>query len=161
MSYINQVIILQCGPPSLHYCTLPKKAFLSPSVWARREYIWKLNWKESLLIYFENWQGAPCSHRQSGNRMMNTFITLLSTSKRPSLSLYLGTHLTEELLTDYCFVWKLPRYSLFLHRQSRQRMVNTLLMIKINPTCKRLLIFICQEKNRNLACITNKQVINC
>ena len=24
MSYINQVIILQCGPPS---CTLPKKAF--------------------------------------------------------------------------------------------------------------------------------------
>ena len=36
MSYINQVIILQCGPPS---GTLPKKAFLSPSVWARREYI--------------------------------------------------------------------------------------------------------------------------
>ena len=71
ISYINQVIILQCGPPS---CTLPKKAFLSPSVWARREYIWKLNWKESLLIYFENWQGAPCSHRQSRNRMMNTFI---------------------------------------------------------------------------------------
>ena len=27
MSYINQVITLQCGPPSLHYCTLPKKAF--------------------------------------------------------------------------------------------------------------------------------------
>ena len=41
---------------------------------ARREYIWKLNWKESLLIYFENWQGAPCSHRQSRNRVMNTFI---------------------------------------------------------------------------------------
>ena len=51
-----------------------KKVFLSPSVWARREYIWKLNWKESLLIYFENSQGAPCSHRQSSNRMMNTFI---------------------------------------------------------------------------------------
>ena len=74
MSYINQVIILQCGPPSLHSCTLSKKAFLSPSVWARRKYIWKLNWKESLLIYFENWQGAPCSYRQSRNRMMNTFI---------------------------------------------------------------------------------------
>ena len=51
-----------------------KKFFLSPSVWARREYIWKLNWKESLLIYFENWQGAPCHHRQSRNRMMHTFI---------------------------------------------------------------------------------------
>ena len=70
-SHINQVIILQCGPPS---CALPKKTFLSPSVWARREFIWKLNWKESLLIYFENCQGAPCSHRQSRNRMMNTFI---------------------------------------------------------------------------------------
>ena len=33
MSYINQVIILQCDPPSLHYCTLPKMAFLSPLVW--------------------------------------------------------------------------------------------------------------------------------
>ena len=36
MSYINQGIILQCGPPS---GTLPKRAFLSPSVWVRREYI--------------------------------------------------------------------------------------------------------------------------
>ena len=76
MSYINQVIILQCGPPSLHYCTLPKKAFLSPSVWARREYIWKLNWKESLLICFENCQGVPCSHKQNKNSMVNTFITV-------------------------------------------------------------------------------------
>ena len=76
------------------------------------------------------------------------------------LSLYLGTHLTEELITDYCFVLKLPRYFLFLHRQSRHGIVNTLLMIRINPTGNRLLIFICQEKNRNLACISNKQVIN-
>ena len=37
--------------------------------------------------------------------------------------------------------WKLE-YSLFIHRQSIQRMVNTLLMININLTCKRLLIFI-------------------
>ena len=71
MSYINQVIILQCGPPS---CTLPKKVFLNPSIWARREHIWKLNWKKSLLIYFENFQGASCSHRPSRNRMMNTFM---------------------------------------------------------------------------------------
>ena len=71
MSYIKQVIVLQCGPPS---CTLPKKIFICLSVWTRREYIWKLNWEESLLIYFANFQGAPCSHRQSGNRMMTTFI---------------------------------------------------------------------------------------
>ena len=39
MSYVNQVIILQCDPTSLYYCTLPKKAFLPPSVWPRREYL--------------------------------------------------------------------------------------------------------------------------
>ena len=39
-----------------------KKIFLSPSAWARREYI-NSNWKESLLIDFDNCQGAPCSHR--------------------------------------------------------------------------------------------------
>ena len=41
MLYINEVIILQCfnATLSLHYCYLPKKAFLSPSVWAIiREY---------------------------------------------------------------------------------------------------------------------------
>ena len=49
-------IISQCGPPP---CTLPKKAFLSPSVWARREYIWKLSWKESLLICFKIARVSP------------------------------------------------------------------------------------------------------
>ena len=39
-----------------------------------KEHIWKLNWKESLLIYFESCQSVPCSHWQSRNRMMNTFI---------------------------------------------------------------------------------------
>ena len=66
MSYINQFIILQCGPPSLHYCTLPKKPFL-PLQFGQEEI-------ESLLIYFENFQGAPFSHWQSSNRIMNTFI---------------------------------------------------------------------------------------
>ena len=33
-------------------CTLQKKAPLSPSVLPRRGYIWKLNWKETLLICF-------------------------------------------------------------------------------------------------------------
>ena len=57
--------------PYLH----PSKKSLSfPFSLGKKKYIWKLNWKESLLIYFENFQGAPCSHRQSRNRMMNTFI---------------------------------------------------------------------------------------
>ena len=73
----------------------------------------------------------------------------------------LGTSFKEEL-TDYCFILKVTRVFPYSYTgKVDQRMVNTLLMIKINPTCKRLLIFICQEKNRNLACISNKQVINC
>ena len=74
LTSINQVIILHCGLPS---CTLPKEVFLSALAWARREYIWKLIWKESFLIYLENWQGAPCFHRQIRNRIMNTFIIIL------------------------------------------------------------------------------------
>ena len=70
LTYISQVI-LQCSPPS---CSLPKKVSLSPPVWARREYIWKVELKESLYTdLFENWQGAPCYHSQSRNRM-KTFI---------------------------------------------------------------------------------------
>ena len=30
MSYINQVVILQCSPPLLYYCTLPKKDLFFP-----------------------------------------------------------------------------------------------------------------------------------
>ena len=47
---------------------------LSFSVWLRRERTWTLNWKESLLIFFENCQEVPYSHRHSKNEMMNTFI---------------------------------------------------------------------------------------
>ena len=73
----------------------------------------------------------------------------------------LGTPFKEEL-TDYCFILKVTRVFPYSYTgKVDQRMVNTLPMIKINPTCKRLLIFTCQEKNRNLADITNKQVINC
>ena len=71
MSHINQLIILQCGRAP---CIFPKKAFLSSSVWARPEYIWKLNSEEILLIYFENCQDASCSYSLIRNRMMNTFI---------------------------------------------------------------------------------------
>ena len=63
-------IISQCGPL---FCTLPKMAFLSSSVWAGREYMCKLNWKKNLLICFRNFQDVPCSYRHSRNRM-NTFI---------------------------------------------------------------------------------------
>ena len=137
--------ILQCGPPS---CTLPKKVSLSPSVWARREYIWKLSWKESLLIYLENWQGAHCSHRQSRNRMMNTFIivkiapslenslenkSMLLVHFKKDLPLTLLGHSFDRRAAYWLlFCFELPRYSLFLHRQSKQRTVNTLLIIRIN-----------------------------
>ena len=35
---------------------------LPPSVWSRREYIWTLIWKWSLVVCFENWQDVPYSH---------------------------------------------------------------------------------------------------
>ena len=76
-------------------------------------------------MYFKNFQVSPCSHRQSSNRMMNTFmivnitpicrqeisrinLSFLSTSKRPSFSLYLGSTFKEEL-TDDCFILKVTR----------------------------------------------------
>ena len=119
--------------------------------------------KESLLIYFENFHGAPCSHRQSRKRMINTFIIvnitptrkkivwwinlcLLSTSKRLPSHFTWALLLKKNLLITVSF-WKLPVYSLIpTGKVCRQKMVNTLLMIKINPTWKRLLIFICQKK---------------
>ena len=57
------------------FCTLPKKGLFSSWV----------NWNESLLIYFENCRGVPCFHRQSRNRLMNTFIIVTITSIRDSL----------------------------------------------------------------------------
>ena len=153
------------------HCTLPKQIFLSPSVWARREYICKLNWKKSLLIHFENCQGAPCSHRQSRNRIMNTFIIVNITSLKDKSMLLV--HFKKAFPLTFGHSFERRAYWLLFHFESYQgipysytgkedRIVNPLLMIKINPTCiKRLLIFICLEKNRNLACISIKQVINC
>ena len=59
----------------LHPPTLQKRPFF-PLQFGQEENIcgWKLRWKKSLLICFENFQGVPCFHRQSRNRMMNTFI---------------------------------------------------------------------------------------
>ena len=45
-----------------HNVASKTKAFLSSSVWPRREYTWTLNWKQSLLICFESYQGIPYSH---------------------------------------------------------------------------------------------------
>ena len=72
VSYDNQVflVISQCGL----FSHSPKRAFLFSSVWPQREYTWTLNWKETLLICFENCQGVPYPHKQSRNRMINTFI---------------------------------------------------------------------------------------
>ena len=141
-------------PPLLHS---PKKGFPLTFSLAKREYTWTLNWQESLLIFFENCQGVPYSHIQSRNRMMKTFIIVnITLHVRDDLknrsntcplqkglpspfslagnTIYLGTHLKEELIDLF---WKLPGYFLFPHKQSRQRMVNTLLMFNINPVCKR------------------------
>ena len=119
-------------PPFLHS---PKQAFLSLSLWERREHTWTLNWKETLLICFGNCLSVPYSHRQSRNRMINTFIIVnitpacksslenksilvhsIKTFVLPSIwpgteYTCLGTHLKEEP-TD--LFWKLPRlwYSL-------------------------------------------------
>ena len=138
-------IISQCGAPS---CTLPKKAFLSHSVSARKEYIWKLNWKESLQICSENCQGVPCFHWQSRNRMMNTFIIANITpicnrfKKKPSLSLHLGTYLKEELITYILLCFESYQGVSYSHtgRIDKNGMVNTLLMINVNHICKRLFI---------------------
>ena len=67
-------LISRCRPPPS--CILQKMAFLSPLVWARREYSWTLIWKKNWLIFFENYQGVSYSHRQSRKRMMSTFIMI-------------------------------------------------------------------------------------
>ena len=52
----------------------PRKAFLSPSVWPRREYIWTINWNKSLLICFESYQGIPYSHTSRVDRNVNEIV---------------------------------------------------------------------------------------
>ena len=61
------------------------KAFFPPSVWSRREYIWALNWKKSLLIGFQSCQGIPYSHRHSGKRIVNTLLIVNITTTCKSL----------------------------------------------------------------------------
>ena len=84
-----------------------------------------------ILIYFENWQGAPCSYRQSRNRMMNTFIIVNITpickrqfrgyiyacphQKGPPYHFTWALIWKKSLLLTALF-WKLPGYPLFPHR---------------------------------------------
>ena len=56
-------------------------------------------------------------------------LLILSTSKRPFLSLYSGTPFKEEL-TDYCFILKVTMgFPYFYTGKVDQRMLSTLLMI--------------------------------
>ena len=75
---------LTMRPPFLHP---PKKAFLSSSVWPRREYIWTLNWKESLLICFEDCRVFPIPTGNSLEEIVLKINLCLPTPKRPSFSL--------------------------------------------------------------------------
>ena len=90
---------------------------------------------------------------------------MLVHSKRPSFSLQFGQKQNKQAL-----IWKKSLLICFesyqgmvfpipSHRQSRQRMLNTLLMVNINPICCLLIFILCKEKNRNLACISRKHVI--
>ena len=79
-------------PPFLHP---RKKAFLSYLVWPTWDNTWTINWKESLLICFENCQGVPYSHRHNRNKITlpphvrGSFEdkSMLVTPKRPFFSL--------------------------------------------------------------------------
>ena len=113
-------------------------------------------------VYWFIWKlaCAHCSHRQSRNRMMNTFIIVkIATSLENSLEnksmllvhfkkdlplTLLGNSFDGKAAYWLLFCFELPWYPLFLHRQSKQRTVNTLLMIR--TILNWLLIFIWQEK---------------
>ena len=130
ISYDIQVllgVISQCAP-LLH---LPEKTFFFPSVWSRREYNWTLNWKDNLLNCFENCKSVPLFPNFTLVDPKKAFLIPISLARN---RIYLGTHLTKELIDLF---WKLPRYSLIPHWQSRQRMVNTLLLVNINSVCKK------------------------
>ena len=144
---------LTMWPTFLH---LPEKAFISTSVWPRREYTWTLNWKESFFICFDNCQGVPYFYRKIRNRMMNRM--WLPPHVKDSLEdKSMIVHSKEAFLVPsfwpwtehtWTLTWKKSlmiwfksyqgiSYSHIGHRQSRQKMVNTLLMVNVNPICIR------------------------
>ena len=71
LTYINQVIILQCFLP---YYTLPKKGLSFPFSLGKKIIYLETQLKGEITDLFSKLTGHPCSHRQSRNKMMNTFI---------------------------------------------------------------------------------------
>ena len=103
------------------------------------EYTWTLNRKESLLICFENYQDVLYSHKQSRNRIINTFIVVNIAPKR----IFFGPkqnilwHSFER--TAYLFVLKAMRVFPVPHTQRVDRgcTINTLLTATVfNPIFK-------------------------
>ena len=106
-------------PPFLHL----KKSLPFPSAWPRREYTWNLNWKESLLICFENCYGVHYFHKQNRNTMMNTCIivditpyvrdkSMLLHSRKTFLlpSVWQGTEYTWTLIEEKILLICFERY---------------------------------------------------
>ena len=82
MSYINQVIIFQCDSPSLHYCTLPKKVFFSPLVWARREcFFIGVALKLAVLVSWYN-SLRQCPLANLLNSLRKNWVTLVSVNSK-------------------------------------------------------------------------------
>ena len=124
-------------------------SFLHPAVWPRWEYIWALNWDRDYWFILKT--ARMFLFLTSKNRMMNTFVIVtLSPHVRDSSkevyafpfqkdlpsplslarnSIYLGTHLTEELNDLF---WKLPGYSLFPSGRVDSN-ENILLVVNIDP----------------------------
>ena len=139
------------------YLHPPKKAFLYPSVWPRKECTWTLNWKENLLICFENCHRVLYSYRQVRNSMMNTFIivnitphvrdsledkSMLVHSKKIFLlpSAWQGTEYTWGLIWKKSLLIGFQSYHAISYshnsRVDRRCGVNTLLMVNIKLICK-------------------------
>ena len=95
-----------------------KKAFLLPSVWPGRRYIWEIIWKKSLLICSESYQGVPYFHTDRVDRNMSTLLVVYT---NPISKRWFRGQIIYVIYSFLSYVGK---------------------------------------KNRNLACISGKQVIH-
>ena len=140
----------------------PRKAFLSTSVWPRREHSWTLNW-ESRAYWFILKIARMFHIFTSRNRMTITFI-IVSNSINPTcghVSVVMWSCQVYSMLFQskktilFPSVWPGPEYTWALickksslicfksyqgipysHTGKVDRNVNTLLMVNINPICK-------------------------
>ena len=177
-------VISQCGSAS---CTLQKRFFASssPLQFGQEENILG-HAIEKRAYWFVLKTARLFPILTSRNRMMNTFVivnitphirdsvedkSMLAHSKKAFLlpSIWPGIEYTRVLIWKKTLLICFESYQgiPFSHACRVDRNVNTLLMVNINPICKGkiqkinyLLNFIlCKEKN--LACISSKQVILC